>query len=110
MMPVEHDLYCYRGQSWKQPLYFEISDQPLDLSGTIVKAQIRPSENNTVLTAEMNCAIYAGEGKLVLSLSSEETAKIIPGVYRYDVMVTDDLGEVTYYIFGKFIMKGRVTK
>lgn len=110
MMPVEHDLYCYRGQSWKKSLYFEIGDQPLDLSGMVAKAQIRPTENNAILTAEINCSIYEGEGKMVLSLSSDDTAKITPGTYCYDVQVTDDSGDVTYYIYGKFIMKGRVTR
>lgn len=110
MMPVEHDLYCYRGQSWKKSLYFEIGNQPLDLSGVTARAQIRPSENNPILTAEMNCTINEGEGKMVLALSPDETTKIKPGTYCYDVKVIDGLGDVTYYIYGKFIVKGRVTR
>ena len=109
-MPVEHNLYCYRGQSWKKSLYFEIGDQPLDLSGLAVKAQIRPTENNAILTAEINCRIHEGEGKVILELSSDETARITPGTYNYDLRMTDNNGIATYYIYGKFFMKGRVTR
>lgn len=109
-MPVEHNLYCYRGQSWKKTLYFEIGDEILDLSGMTAKAQIRPTENNAILTAEINCTVFATEGKMILELSSDETAKITPGTYNYDVQMTDSFGNVTYYIYGDFIMKGRVTR
>lgn len=110
MMPVEHNLYCYRGQSWKKTLYFEIGDEILDLSGMTAKAQIRPTENNAILTAEINCTVFATEGKMILELSSDETAKITPGTYNYDVQMTDGFGNVTYYIYGDFVMKGRVTR
>lgn len=110
MMPKEHDLYCYRGETWKKTLYFEIGDQPLDLSGMSFKAQIRPSQNNTILTAEIYCIVNAAEGKLVLALPAEITSKITVGTYYYDVKMTNESGEVTYYIFGKFIVKGHVTK
>ena len=110
MMPVEHNMYCYRGQSWKKTLYFEKGDHAFDLTGMAVKAQIRPTENNAILTAEIKCSVNVAEGKVDLELSSDETAKITPGTYNYDVQMTDNLGNVTYYIYGDFIMKGRVTR
>ena len=110
MMPKKHDLFCYCGESWKKSLYFEIGEQKLDLSGMTAKAQVRPTENSSNLTTEINCTTYPDEGKVVLELPSSETSKITSGTYCYDVKMTDNFGNVTYYIYGNFIVKGRVTK
>lgn len=109
MMPKEHDLYCYCGETWSQNVSFKQSGEPMDLTGITAKAQIRPSENSPTLSAEMGCSVLGSEGKIILGLTAEQTAQLRPGSYRYDLQVTKNT-EVQYYICGKFIVRGSVTK
>lgn len=106
--PVTHDLKCYRGQTWTQDIYLKSHGEAIDLTGAEVKAQIRPADNSTTLTAEMTCTAFAGEGKITLALDAETTSALNNGIFEYDVRVTQD-DVVTYYIAGKFVVKGRVT-
>lgn len=110
-MPVRHDLTLYKGQTYSQNIYFEYEDSgdPIPLDGITAKAQVRPSLNSQKLTAEMLCTVYAEEGKVNLALDPEITAAIPNGFYAWDLKMTDEHGDVAYYIVGKFIVGGRVT-
>lgn len=108
-MPKEQDLYCYSGQTWSQTITFKRSGEPIDLSGSTAKAQVRPVENSQTLSAEMTCVVLGSAGKIMLGLSSEQSSRLRPGNYRYDLKVTNGT-DVQYYICGKFIVKGRVTE
>ena len=108
-MPVRKDLTCYKGQTYSQDMYFKQNSQPVDLTGIIAKAQIRPSENSETLTAEFSCGIVPVEGKLTLSLAADVTAELAPGFYAWDLQMTDSNDLVQYWIKGKFIVSGRVT-
>ena len=108
--PQNADLRCYRGQTWRQIMYITDSDdEPIDLTGVTVTAQIRPEANSQTITAEMTCTVSAAEGKVTLSISASDTAAIAPNRYVYDVKFTDSNNEVQYYICGNFIVRGRVT-
>ena len=108
--PTQYDLKCYKGQTWEQPLYIkDKTGAPIDLTGATVKAQVRPSDNSTTLTAEMTCSLVPENGEINLLLSADVTANLQTGVYAYDVKVVDANAVVTYYIYGKFIVAGRVT-
>lgn len=110
IIPDEQDLLCYRGQTWDQNIYLmDADDNVIDLTGATVKAQVRPQKNTEILTAEMTCTVTAAEGKITLGIDAATTAEIQNGIYEYDVKVTQN-NVVTYYVFGKFIVKGRVTK
>lgn len=108
-MPKKLDLECYRGQSWSQNLYFTRNKSPINLSGITARAQIRPAENADALAAEMVCTVSAYEGKISLYLPASITADMLPKTYLYDLKCVDKSGSVTYYVYGKFVVKGRVT-
>ena len=110
MKPAEHNLYCYKGQTYVQNCYFKQSGQPIDLSGITATAQIRPAENDPDLIAAFDVTVEGSAGKVSLRLSDEVTAAICPGVYFWDLRMVDGQGEVGYYVKGKFIVSGRVTK
>ena len=108
--PVRQDLTCYKGQTYNQNFYFKHDKQPIDLTGCTARAQIRPAPNHETLTAEFTVSVSGEEGKVSLALSDTVTAAIIPGVYAWDLKMTEADGTVRYRIAGKFIVSGRVTE
>ena len=109
-MPKKIDLNCSKGQTWSRNVYITENDAPVDLTGCTAAAEVRPAPNSNELTKTVTCTIDGAEGKITLSLSASDTAAIIPGNYAYDLKVTDGGGDVTYYIYGIFAVKGRVTE
>jgi len=107
-LPLTKDLYCYRGQTYDQSLYFKQGGEPYSLEGITVRAHIRPYENSTRLLAEINCLVSAEEGRIRMTLSDEETAKLKPGKYSWDLRANDGT-RTQYWIKGKFIVDGRTT-
>lgn len=110
--PIRRDLTLWKGQTYSQNIWFtyETTKQPIPLDGITAKAEIRPSYNSKVLIATLICTVYANEGKVNLALDAETTAAIAPGIYAWDLKMTDQSGQVAYYIEGKFIVDGRVTE
>lgn len=109
-MPKKIDLNCYKGQTWSRSIYITQNKQPVDLTGCTAAAEVRPAPNSTELTKTLTCTIDAAEGKVTMSLSATDTASMIPNNYAYDLKVVDGGGDVTYYIYGIFAVKGRVTE
>lgn len=108
-MPAEKDLHCYRGQTYEQNFIFKSGGNPLDLTGAIATAQIKPNENTKALVAEFDVTVTGDEGKVTLALSNEITEEIRPGTYRYDLRIIGN-ERVKYWVCGKFIVSGRVTE
>ena len=109
MEPVRKDLLCYKGQTYRQNLYFKQNGEVYPLTGITAKAEIRPRENSEVLTAELDVSVAEEEGKITLFMDAATTANLAPGFYYYDLKAVDESEEVQYWIKGKFIVTGRVT-
>ena len=107
--PVRHDLTCYKGQTFLQQIYFERKNLPWALTYQTAKAEIRPSENSTRLIKAFECSVYDAEGMIELYLSPTETAQLQHGFYVWDIKTTDENGNVIPWIYGQFIVTGRVT-
>lgn len=112
MIPVKHTLNCYKGQTFSQGIYFksQTTGDPIQLDGITAKAQIRPAENAACLVAEFAATVIPEDGKVSLDLAAEETAALTSGVNLWDLKLTDEAGNVAYYICGKFIVEGRITE
>lgn len=108
MKPANHNLYCYRGETYEQNVYFSQNGVPMDLSGANAKAQIREHEHDNAVVAEFDIAIVPAEGKITLSLNDAITSTLEPKYYVYDLKITSN-SIVTYWLRGKFIVDGRVT-
>lgn len=64
-------------------------ETPIDVTGYSFQSQIRKSYYSTASTANLNVTILeAANGKLILSLPSEQTANIKAGRYLYDLKMT----------------------
>jgi hypothetical protein len=108
--PVTINLACYKGQTFNQNLYFKHSGEIIDLTGKTAKAQIRHFKNDPDLAAEFRAVVYPEYGKVALNLSADETAALMPGIYVYDLKMTDENDIVKYWVEGTFSVRGRVTE
>ena len=110
-----YDLQIYRGADFIKDAWFKIRNPqtgelgPYDLTGFTAKAQIRPSENSRFLTQDIRCDITPAEGRLQLSILCTDTEKIPPGIYVWDLKLDQESG-VSYYVYGKVFVEGRVTE
>ncbi|MBP5461581.1 MAG: hypothetical protein J6Y20_05585 [Lachnospiraceae bacterium] len=109
-IPITINLDCYKGQTFIQNLYFKHNGEAIDLTGKTARAQIRHYKNDPDLAAEFRVVIYPEYGKVALNLSADETAALMPGIYCYDMKMTDENDIVKYWIEGTFHVKGRVTE
>lgn len=110
--PIRQDLYCYKGQTYSQNIYFtyRATKTIKPLTGITAEAEVRPSPNSTTLTATLTCSVYANEGRINLAMDATTTAGLNPGTYAWDLKATNADQEVEYYLCGKFIVDGRVTE
>lgn len=109
--PVRVDLICWKGKAWQRNLRYKwtTSKETVDLTGWTAKVDIRPDENSDTLCAEMYAGVTGVDGMISLALRPEQTAQLWPGTYHYDLKTIDENGEPDYWIYGKFIVKGRTT-
>ena len=108
--PVRHDLICYKGQTFLQPIYYKQNKQAWPLTGMTAKAEIRPSDNSQKLVKEIGCTVYASDGLIQLYLNADETAALKPDFYVWDLKTTDEHDNVIYWLKGQFVVTGRVTE
>ena len=119
-LPIIANFMIYKGKPFCQNLRFkktEIDPQTgkpvkviYPLTGWTAKAEIRPSDNSPVLTAEMVVNVTEAEGMISLALTAEQTAAIKPGVYYWDLR-TEKPNEIpNYWMRGQFLVSGRVTE
>ncbi len=108
--PLRADLKCYKGQTYLQNIYFTCNKQPIDLTGYVAKAEVRPSENSKILTATMSCSVDESAGKVTLYLGESITAELKDGFYNWDLKMKSETDTVGYWLAGQFIVSGRVTE
>lgn len=112
--PVRQDFICWKGQSWNRNLRFKVgtgSQQTTkDLTGWTAKAEIRPEQNSDTLSAEIHANVTGTDGMISLGLLADETAQLWPGDYSWDLRTVEPNGEVKYWLYGKFTVKGRTTR
>lgn len=85
-------------------------ETPIDVTGYTFKSQIRKSYYSTTSTANLNVTVVeAVNGKLVLSLPSDQTANIKAGRYLYDLKMTSG-NTITRVIEGIITVTPQVSK
>ena len=82
-MPATYDLTFYRGTQFAVELHFTNGGETFDMSGWSFASQIRYAHNAAPVNIHIDHS-HANEGKLVLSLTDEETETIQPG--RWDLI------------------------
>jgi hypothetical protein len=111
--PAEYHIPVYQGEDKIIVISF-----PFDLSTmTEIKTEIRSAANASVLATFTigNGFTISGTGNEILTwkISHEQSLllPINPNKYAvYDLKLTDEVGNVNYYIYGKIVVTPRITQ
>jgi hypothetical protein len=77
------------------------SGTPVDLTGSTVSGQVGLRGVDVALTCTLTDAM---NGKFSVSLSATQTAALLPGVYRYEIIVTYTDGSIKPLLYGNFVV------
>jgi hypothetical protein len=107
-----NNLVINSGSDFSQSFSLEgINNSPLNLTGHQVNAQMRKwAGSSTSITFTTSIEFPSTGGKILISLSSEETLTIKPGRYVYDVIITDSSGIKNRVIEGMVLVREGVTR
>ena len=108
-----NNLVINSGSDFSQSFTLEGSDDnsPFNLTGYEVDAQMRKwSGSSTAITFTTSIELPSTSGRILISLSSENTVNIRPGRYVYDVIITDSSGIKNRVIEGMVLLREGVTR
>jgi hypothetical protein len=108
-----NNLVINSGSDFSQSFTLEGSDDnsPFNLTGYEVDAQMRKwSGSSTAITFTTSIELPSTSGRILISLSSENTVNIRPGRYVYDVMIADSFGIKNRVIEGMVLVREGVTR
>ena len=93
---------------------FELEDtstnNPLNLSGYSVDAQIRKTYTSSTSVSFSSTITSSSSGKIQISLGSTATTSLKSGRYVYDVKLTDSLGGIVKAVEGSALVRSGVTR
>ena len=96
------DIVCKRGDSFKLVVDFQ-TPMPLDTSATYIMKVAEDSESTPLSGVTFDYDITNGEvsnSKLTIEATSTVTLGIEPGLYAYDLQVTDNNADVFPFVGG----------
>jgi hypothetical protein len=107
-----NNLVINSGSDFSQSFTLEGSDNSaLNLSDYQVDAQMRKwSGSSAAITFTSIIQLPDTQGKILISLSSEDTTNIKPGRYVYDIVITDSAGIKNRVIEGMVLVREGVTR
>lgn len=89
----------------------DASSAPINLSGYIVRSQMRRSYYSVNASATFTCTITdSANGELTLSLTDGQTSNIKAGRYLFDVETQDTMNVVTRVLEGIITVTPGVTR
>ena len=101
------------GTNFSQTFTLEGADNnsPLILTGYTVSAQIRKYQgSSTAINFTTSILQPPTLGKIIISLSSEQTTTIKPGRYLYDILLTDSYSIKSRVVEGSVLVREGVTR
>jgi hypothetical protein len=107
-----NNLVINSGSDFSQSFTLEgTNNSPFNLTGYEVDAQMRKwSGSSTAITFTTSIEFPSTSGRILISLSSEDTVNIRPGRYVYDVMIADSFGIKNRVIEGMVLLREGVTR
>ena len=107
-----NNLVINSGSDFSQSFTLEgTNNSPFNLTGYEVDAQMRKwSGSSTAITFTTYIEFPSTSGRILISLSSEDTVNIRPGRYVYDVMIADSVGIKNRVIEGMVLVREGVTR
>jgi hypothetical protein len=112
LRPAQYNVKIWRNDSWSQVFSILADTTPVDLSGSTILIQVRPSANSTTIALALTTAdssiLIGGVDNNQITLNKK--ADVAAGSYVYDMNVTFPTGEVKTYIWGNFIVQEDISK
>lgn len=110
-MATISNLYVDAGSTYSNIITVAGSNgAPLNLTGYTVASQMRKSYQSTSYYSFTASIYIAGQGKIRLQLTDEQSEVIPPGRYIYDVEITSPTGVATRVVEGIVTVTPQITK
>jgi hypothetical protein len=112
LRPAQYNVKIWRNDSWAQVFALLADETPIDLSGSTILIQVRPTATSsevalTLSTANSSISI-GGVNRNQITLN--KIVDVAAGAYVYDMNVTFPSGEVKTYLWGNFIVTEDISK
>ena len=102
------DFVTKRGDTFDQVTFtINIDGVPLDLTGATIRMQLRKSAGAPVAFTPELSIINAASGEFAID---EQIIDIPACVYKYDIEIELDSGEVKTWIYGNFTINDDITR
>jgi hypothetical protein len=112
LRPAQYNVKIWRNDSWAQTFALLADTTPIDLSGSTILIQVRPTPTSSVvaleLTSEDSSIGIGGVDNNQITLN--KIVDVAAGTYVYDMNVTFPSGEVKTYLWGNFIVSEDISK
>jgi hypothetical protein len=112
LRPAQYNVKIWRNDTWSQTFAILADVTPVDLSGSTILIQVRPTPTSTSVELTLSTAnssiSIGGVDRNQITLNKK--VEVAAGSYVYDMNVTFPSGEVKTYIWGNFIVQEDITK
>jgi hypothetical protein len=108
-----NNLVINAGSDFKQSFTLEGSEDnsSFNLTDYLVESQMRKwSGSSTAITFTSQILPPSTSGRILISLTSEQTKNLKPGRYVYDILITDIWGTKNRVIEGMVLVREGVTR
>lgn len=88
MAAATYNIVIDQGSDYALDAVVKENGTPMDLTGYLARAHLRPKKGSNVLTQAFTCTMTdAANGELKMELANADTALISPGFYYYDLEI-----------------------
>lgn len=100
------DLRIQQGDTFKRTFVFKQDGVLWDLSSITKKLSVKDSAGTEILVFNNSDFTFSATGTYIITSSSATTNTLTPGVYSWDLQLTDS-GNVQTYAYGQFIIESQ---
>ena len=110
------DLYIEQGATFMIPIVYKENDLPVDLTGATVQSQFRERINSAVALLDLSSVPDGGlvitplEGKIVMTITDEQTKDLKAYKGVWDMLITFPSGEKFRILKGEWELDRGVTR
>lgn len=111
-LPIKYDLTIRKGRDFefRYRLTDKASGAPVDMTGFVIAAQLRPAPGSATLLADFAVdTSQLASGEVAISLDDTTTAALEAGTAYYDIKVTDNAGKDRDHFYGQVTITETVT-
>lgn len=107
------ELYIDQGTTFNNIINLtdDLTNTPIDITGYIVRGQLRRSYYSANASANLTCTISnALNGEITISMTDSQTANIKAGRYLFDVETVDTANTVSRVLEGIITVTPQITR